>query len=738
MSVKDKLQTMDYEVSLESRAAADTWLDGHKRRFGHFIGGKWVKPAKAQMLPSFAPATGEVLAEIAVGTKAEVTAATKAARAAQKDWAKTSGHKRAAYLRALARLIEKHAGVLAILEALDNGKPIRETTNVDIPASVQHFDHHAGWAELIEAEFPGHEPVGVAGQIIPWNFPLLMVAWKVAPALAAGNTIVLKPAEFTSLTALYFAELVIAAGLPDGVVNIVTGPGETGALLVDADVDKIAFTGSTEVGKLIRRQIAGTGKHLTLELGGKSPFIVFDDADLDAAADGLADAIWFNQGESCCAGSRLLVQEGIAGRFLEKVKARMAAIRIGHSLDKTVDMGAIVDPVQFERIKRMVAEGTTDGAKVWHAPCALPAEGCYYPPTLVTGAGTANILMQEEVFGPVLSVLTFRTQKEAVALANNSRYGLAASVWSETVSRALEVASALKAGAVWVNGASMFDASVGFGGMRESGFGREGGREGMTAYLVPKAERKLKDLKAEATQVGAGNPKDIDAAVEAAAGAQAAWAAKAAAERGTALRRIAETLEARADDFARKLEAAGNSRKAAKAEVATAIRRLFTAAALADKFDGIVHTAPLRGVAFAMNEPFGVLGVACPPEPLLIAPVTLTAHALAAGNAVVLVPGAALAGDMKALFAGLLVNVVTGDPAANALLLARHAMVDALWSFTGDRAAQEAAAADNMKRTWMGMAKVWDWKNGTLTSGKALMERATEVKNIWVPWGDQN
>ncbi|MGN1285658.1 MAG: aldehyde dehydrogenase family protein, partial [Bradyrhizobium sp.] len=414
-------------------------------------------------------------------------AAVHAARSAQVAGAKLGGHGRARHLYALARMLQRHARLFAVLEAIDNGKPIRETRDLDVPLAARHFYYHAGWAQLQEREFADQVPIGVIGQIIPWNFPLLMLAWKIAPALAAGNTVVLKPAEFTSLTALLFAELSAEAGLPPGVLNVVTGDGATGALLVESRVDKIAFTGSTEVGRLIRQTTAGTGKSLTLELGGKSPFIVFDDADIDGAVEGVVDAIWFNQGQVCCAGSRLLLQEGIAETFRRRLIRRMSTLRVGMPLDKAIDMGAVVAPVQLERIKTLVETGVKEGAEKYQTPGAMPAEGCFYPPTLLWNVHPSSTVATEEIFGPVLVAMTFRTPDEAVMLANNTRYGLAASVWSETIGLALDIAPKLLAGVVWVNATNLFDASVGFGGYRESGFGREGGREGMVEYLKPKA-----------------------------------------------------------------------------------------------------------------------------------------------------------------------------------------------------------------------------------------------------------
>ncbi len=380
--------------------------------------------------------------------------------------------------------MQKHSRLLAVLETMDNGKPIRESRDIDIPLVARHFYHHAGWAQLLGQEFPAYVPCGVVGQIIPWNFPLLMLAWKIAPALATGNTVVLKPAEFTPLTALLFAELCQEAELPAGVVNIVTGDGRTGeALVKHPDVDKIAFTGSTEVGRAIRAATATSHKRLSLELGGKSPFIVFEDADLDSAVEGLVDGIWFNQGQVCCAGSRLLMQESIAEALIAKVQQRMSTLRIGAPLDKAIDIGAIVAGVQLDRIRKLVDQGVAEGATCWQPQVTLPARGFYYPPTLLSNVHPTSIVAQQEIFGPVLAAMTFRTPSEAVELANNTVYGLAACVWSESVNVALHVAAQLKAGVVWVNCTNMFDAACGFGGYRESGYGREGGREGLLEYM---------------------------------------------------------------------------------------------------------------------------------------------------------------------------------------------------------------------------------------------------------------
>ncbi|HZB27014.1 MAG TPA: aldehyde dehydrogenase family protein, partial [Gemmatimonadales bacterium] len=482
-SVPEIFQSMAYGPAPESVGPANEWLEKHGRRFGLFIGGAWT-PGEGETFETLNPATAKPLARLTQATANDVDRAVRAARAAQPDWWALGGHRRARYLYALARQIQKHSRLFAVLESLDNGKPIRESRDIDVPLVARHFYHHAGWAQLMEQELPGRVPVGVIGQIIPWNFPLLMLAWKIAPALAMGNTVVLKPAEFTSLTALRFAELCEEVGLPPGVVNIITGDGRTGAALVaHPDVDKIAFTGSTEVGRIIRTATAGSGKKLSLELGGKSPFIVFPDADLDSVVEGVVDAIWFNQGQVCCAGSRILVQEGVTERLVAKLKARMETLRVGDPLDKAVDMGAIIAPVQLEKIQELVRRGEEEGARLWQPSWSCPREGWFFPPTLFTEVSPAATIAQVEIFGPVVVLMTFRTPVEAVELANNTRYGLAASLWTENINLALDIAPQLKAGTVWINCTNVFDAASGFGGYRESGFGREGGREGLREYV---------------------------------------------------------------------------------------------------------------------------------------------------------------------------------------------------------------------------------------------------------------
>src|SRR5215212_1556249 len=475
-AISEILKTMEYGPAPEAATPALAWIKEHAP-FGLFIGGEWRPPGGGEYFDSMNPATNKPLAKVALGTATDVEAAVAAARAAFGPWSQAPGHVRARYLYAIARQIQKHSRLFAVVESLDNGKPIRETRDIDIPLVARHFYYHAGWAQLMARELADYRPLGVVGQIIPWNFPLLMMAWKIAPALAMGNTVVLKPAKYTPLTALLFAQICESVGLPPGVVNILTGDarqvGE--AIVTHPDVAKIAFTGSTDVGRQLRKATAGSGKRLSLELGGKSPFVVFDDADLDSVVEGVVDAIWFNQGQVCCAGSRILVKEGIAQKLTEKLRARMETLRIGDPLDKAIDIGAIVAPAQLQKIQRLVEQGRAEGATMWQPSWACPTEGYFFPPTLFTEVAPASTIAQVEIFGPVLVSMTFRTPQEAVQLANNTRFGLAASVWSEDINLALDIARKIKAGVVWINSTNMFDAAAGFGGYRESGFGREGG-----------------------------------------------------------------------------------------------------------------------------------------------------------------------------------------------------------------------------------------------------------------------
>jgi len=802
MSIAEKFVSMEYGPAPEDSKGAVAWLDRHGYRFRHFIGGEWQAPAAGEYFDTVDPSNGEKLASVAQGSAADVDAAVKAARAASSGWQALAPHSRARFVYAIARLVQKHSRLLAVLETMDNGKPIRESRDIDIPLVARHFYYHAGWAQLLEQEFPEYVACGVVGQIIPWNFPLLMLAWKIAPALATGNTVVLKPAEFTPLTALAFAEICQEAGLPAGVVNIVTGDGLTGeALVKHPDVDKIAFTGSTEVGRAIRAATATSHKRLSLELGGKSPFIVFEDADLDSTVEGLVDGIWFNQGQVCCAGSRLLMQESVAEVLIAKIQDRMSTLRIGAPLDKAIDIGAIVAKVQLDRIHKLVDQGIADGATCWQPQVTLPARGFYYPPTLLSNVHPTSIVAQQEIFGPVLAAMTFRTPAEAVELANNTAYGLAACVWSESINVALHVAAQIKAGVVWVNCTNLFDASCGFGGYRESGYGREGGREGLLEYMEPAwfknapalpAEKQAlpeAELNEESTasnlnspagtpaidrtvklyiggkqvrpdsgysmevraadgrllgEAPLGNRKDIRNAVEAARKA-AAWTKATAHNRAQVLYYCAENLAQRRDEIAHRLAAVVGEKQAA-AEVELSIERVFSYAAWTDKFDGAVHNPPFRNVALAMNEPIGTVGIICPREAPLLGFLSLVMPTLAVGNTVIAVPSEAyplIAGDLYQLFdtsdlPGGALNIVTGYTSQLLKTLAEHDDVDAVWCF-GDEAGAAAAKAmsiGNLKQVFTNEGRAINWFDPKLAEGRWFLEHATQVKNIWVPYGE--
>ncbi|MFZ0805159.1 MAG: aldehyde dehydrogenase family protein [Candidatus Sulfotelmatobacter sp.] len=792
MSIAEKFVTMEYGPAPEDPKEALAWLERHGRRFTHFIGGAWRQPSAGEYFDTLDPSTGDKLAAVAQGSENDIDSAVCAARAASPKWRALTPHNRARYLYALARLVQKHSRLLAVLETMDNGKPIRESRDIDIPLVARHFYYHAGWAQLLEEEFPGYEPCGVVGQIIPWNFPLLMLAWKIAPALAAGNTVVLKPAEFTPITAIAFAEICQEAGLPAGVVNIVTGDGATGeALVKHPDVDKIAFTGSTEVGRAIRSATAVSHKRLSLELGGKSPFIIFEDADLDSAVEGLVDGIWFNQGQVCCAGSRLLMQESIAEALLAKIRDRMNTLRMGPPLDKAIDIGAIVARVQLERIQRMVSQGIAEGATCWQPQIALPSRGLYFPPTLLSNVHPTSIVAQQEIFGPVLAAMSFRTPREAVELANNTVYGLASCVWSESVNVALHVAAQLKAGVVWVNCTNLFDAACGFGGYRESGYGREGGREGMLEYLelswfkqatkLPASNTPVAQQKEEQTNSSAidrtvklyiggkqarpdsgysmevragdgqllgeaplGNRKDIRNAVEAARKAES-WAKATAHNRAQVLYYCAENLAQRRDEIAHRL-AAVVSEQQAITEVEASIERIFSYAAWADKFDGAVHNPPFRNIAIAMNEAIGTVGVICPTDAPLLGFMSLVMPLLAMGNTVVAVPSERyplIAGDLYQLFdtsdlpAGA-INIVTGYASPLLKTLAEHDDVDAIWCY-GDEvmvASAKAMSIGNLKQVWTNEGRAIDWFDSKQGEGRWFLEHAAQVKNIWVPYGE--
>ena len=799
-------QTLPYGPAPESADAADAWLDSHERKFDLFINNNWVAPAAGNTLSVSNPARGETLAQAADASTADIDAAVSAARAAYETWSALSPHQRARHLYAIARNMQKHARLLAVVESLDNGKPIRESRDIDVPLAARHFYYHAGWAQLMVTELREYQSLGVIGQVIPWNFPLLMLAWKIAPALATGNTVVIKPAPYTPLSALLFAEIIAEAEIPPGVVNIVTGGDEAGAALVaHQDLDKIAFTGSTAVGRIIRRATAGSGVKLTLELGGKSPFIVFDDADIDGAIEGLVDAIFFNQGEVCCAGSRLLVQENIADVFIARLKNRMARLRLGDSLDKGIDIGSVIDPVQYEAIESWVQRGISEGADVYQPECDLPANGCFYPPTLLTNLEAAAAVAQEEIFGPVLVAMNFRTPGEAVELANNTRYGLAASIWSENISLALETARQVKAGSVWINSTNLFDAAAGFGGYRESGYGREGGKEGLFAYLRPRWLRRARPQLGEPPaewgahtppapaalpppdssggprgvsldrtaklyiggkqarpdgnytrpvispsgllvgQAGDGNRKDVRNAVEAAHKAKD-WATYSPHNRAQILYYIAENLSARAEEFAGRIAAMTEAPPdESRAEVATSIERLFHWAAFADKAGGTIQETTLRGLVAAVHEPVGVIGIACPDEPPLLAFVSLVAPAISRGNTVVCIPSPPYplsATDLYQVFdtsdlpAGV-VNIITGERDHLVKTLVEHDDVDSVWYFGDAEGSRqiEARSIHNIKRTWVNYDAERDWHDPDQGAGAEFLLESTEVKNIWVPTG---
>jgi len=798
-SIVDKFYTMEYGAAPEDPKEAVQWLERHHRRFDAFIGGAWVQPASGKYFETSDPSSGDTLAEVADANAADVEAAVSAARRALPAWQALSGHERARYLYALARQVQKHSRLLAVLETMDNGKPIRESRDIDIPLVARHFYHHAGWAQLLESEFPNYKACGVVGQIIPWNFPLLMFAWKVAPALAAGNTVVIKPAENTPLTALALAELSMEVGLPPGVLNVVNGGPSAGQSIVEhAGIDKIAFTGSTEVGRIIRKATAKSHKKLSLELGGKSPFVVFDDADLDSAVEGLVDAIWFNQGQVCCAGSRLLVQERVAETLYTKIRARMDTLRVGHPLDKAIDIGAIVSPSQLETIRRIVDAGVAEGARCWQPDTPLPQKGSYFPPTLLTDVHPTSTVAQMEIFGPVLTAMTFRTPAEAIELANNTVYGLAASIWSENINVALDLAAQVKAGVVWVNSTNQFDAACGFGGYRESGYGREGGREGMLEYMTPtwlhdlpaapaaslaqpgsEEDNEPGDSKNGLAQsidrtvkqyVGGkqarpdsgysfpvygrygqllgeaplGNRKDIRNAVEAAQAAKG-WARNTAHARAQVLYYLAENMIQRRDEVAHRLARSVGEERAAL-ETDLSIERIFSYAAWTDKYEGVVHHPPGRNITIAMPESIGAIGILAPDEAPLLGLLSLVLPAIAMGNSVVAVPSEhhpLIQGDLYQLLdtsdvpAGV-VNLVAGRPAELAKTLAEHDGIDAIWCFRSDEEAAmvRAASIGNMKQVWTNDGREYDWFNRAQAEGRWFLQHATQVKNIWVPYGE--
>ena len=787
MTILESFEKLDYSEALESSSEAQKWLEKNGRRFGQFINGKFVNQKDANLIASLDPSNGDLLANIEVASSTQLDNAVKAARKAQPDWQLLGGHGRAKVLYALARLLQKNSRLIAVLETLDNGKPIRESRDIDIPLAIRHFYHHAGWAQLQEKEFKSYESIGVVAQIVPWNFPLLMLSWKIAPALAMGNAIVFKAAEQTPITAMYFAHLCKQAGVPSGVINMVNGDGIVGASLAAHEgIDKVAFTGSTAVGQSIRKSTAGQGKKLTLELGGKSAFVVFEDADLDAAVEGLVDSIWFNQGEVCCAGSRLLVQSEVADKLHLKIKARIKQLRLGLPLDKSIDLGSLVSKTQFQRVSQMVEDGLEHGGKAYQA-CDIDADKNLYPPTLITEIDSSHPLAQEEIFGPVLVSMTFRTQSEAVELANNSRYGLAASVWSENINRAMDVAPKIKAGVLWINCHNQFDASCGFGGVKESGFGREGGKEGLYEYLKPKLLSPIKNSKSKkiiennneqsidrtlkfyiggkqvrpdgghsmstynadgslAAIVGSGNRKDIRNAVNAAV-KSASWSSQSGHGRAQILYFLAENLAIRESEWINRLETlCGVTKKQAKAEFDESLSRIFSYASWADKYDGAVHSAPYRGVTMALPEPIGVLAQVAPEDHPLLTTISLIAPAIAMGNRVILIPSESFPSVALELIQTFetsdippgVINIVTGDKDELSNQLVGHAEVDGVWCWAdSDTVAKvETTSALDLKRLWIHSDGDRDWLDPNQGEGLEFLRNATEVKNIWTPYGD--
>ena len=749
-----------------------------------YINGKWTLSKSSKILQSINPSTNSKLFKLVVSSKKDVDSAVIAANKAYPKWSKLSSYKRSQYLYALARLIQKHARFLSVLESIDNGKPIRETRDIDIPLVARHFYYHAGWAVKSKDSV---KSLGVVGQIIPWNFPLLMLAWKIAPAIACGNTVVLKPAEYTSLTAIYFAELCMKAKLPNGVINIVTGDGSTGQHITNHPlVKKIAFTGSTEVGKKIIASTSNTNKKLTMELGGKSPFIVFEDADLDSAVEGVVDAIWFNQGQVCCAGSRLLIQESIEKKFIKKLKQRMEKLRVGNPLDKSIDIGAIVAPVQLKKIDSLVKKGVKEGAKLWQPSWSCPKEGLFYPPSLFTNVMPASYIAQIEIFGPVLISLTFRTPSEAVAIANNTPYGLAASIWSENINLALDVAPKVKAGVIWINSTNLFDAACGFGGFKESGFGREGGSEGIRAYTkinlpvvrgskktnnkikisLPMIDRTPKlyiggkqkrpdggysfSLNAVNNSficdIAQANRKDVRDSVEIAAKSFAKQLSN--FNRSQILFYLAENLQQREKTFVDLLVALrGSSPVNASKEFSQSCERLFYYAAMADKFEGNVHNPPMRGLTLAMKEPLGVMTSILSDDSPLLNLVTVMGSVFSTGNTNIIVPGQKTSLIATELYQvldtsdvpGGYVNILTAKENELNKTLSQHENIEGIWYFGADSAQRSDIVKNttsNIKRYWCPEEKHLDWTNASEEFLNEFLYQSTQVKNIWIPYGE--
>ena len=778
-------KNISYGPAPEDSKDVMSWINSMNNPNHLFINGSWVKSKSSKKIQVINPATNKKLTSLSLANKADVNAAVGAAKKAYTSWSKTSSNTRAKYLYALARLIQKHSRFLSVLETIDNGKPIRETRDIDIPLVARHFYYHAGWAKKIDTKT--HKPIGVIGQIIPWNFPLLMMAWKIAPAIAAGNTVVLKPAEFTSLSALYFAELCQKARIPKGVINIITGDGSTGELITaHADTKKIAFTGSTEVGKKIIQSTATQEKKLTMELGGKSPFIVFEDADLDSAVEGVVDAIWFNQGQVCCAGSRLLVQESVEKIFIRKLKARMEKLRVGNPLDKSIDIGAIVAPVQLKKIQSIVKKGEKEGSKLWQPSWACPTDGLFYPPSIFTNVSPSSFIAQVEIFGPVLSVLSFRTPSEAVSIANNTPYGLAASIWSENINLALDIAPKIKAGVIWINSTNLFDAACGFGGYKESGFGREGGIEGIRAYQdsslpeIPYVSKKIIKNKVELPSIDTtpklyvggkqkrpdsgysfnqlsaqkeficdiarANRKDVRDTVEAASKSKIGSLNN--FNRSQILFYLAENLSQRKETFVNLLMSIlGVSKNQALKEFEDSCERIFYYASMADKFEGNIHNPPMRGLTLAVKESIGVVASIMNDHQPLLSISTVISSLFANGNASIVVPS-----EKTSLIATSLyqvfetsdippgsINILTTKTNELNDTLSQHENIHGIWAFSGDAKVRSSiinGTVFNLKRYWCPKNINVDWSNTSEEFLNEFLYEGSQVKNIWIPYGE--
>ena len=779
-------KNLKYGPALEDDNEVLNWINGLPKPNHNFINGEWHKTVSNRTLRAINPANNKKLFDLSISSKKDVDKAVKSAKKSFSLWSKTTPFQKSKYLYALARLIQKHSRFLSVLESIDNGKPIRETRDIDIPLVARHFYYHAGWAKSLSIE--DCKPIGVVGQIIPWNFPLLMLSWKIAPAIACGNTVVLKPAEYTSLTALFFAELCQKANLPKGVINIITGDGSTGQHIVNHPlIDKIAFTGSTQVGKKIISTTASSNKKLTMELGGKSPFIVFEDADLDSAIEGIVDAIWFNQGQVCCAGSRLLVQESIEEKFITKLKKRMEKLRVGNPLDKSIDIGAIVAPVQLKKIDKLVKQGKKDGAHLWQPSWSCPTDGLFYPPTLFTNVTPASLIAQVEIFGPVLTSLTFRTPSEAVSLANNTPYGLAASIWTENINLALDIAPKVKAGVIWINSTNLFDAACGFGGYKESGFGREGGSEGIRAYTLNelptrkiqtyKKQKQFKKLinidrtpklyiggkqkrpdggysfpvyaangKDFICDVARSNRKDVRNCVEIAAKTVEKQLTN--FNRSQILYYLAENLEQREKSIVDLLVSLrGVSSNIAKHVFSLACERIFYYASMADKFEGQIHNPPMRGLTLAVKENLGVLAIILSDHDPLLSLVTCMSAAFATGNAQILLPGqktSLLATELYQVLdtsdvPGGYINILTAKDNELNATLSKHENIDGIWYFGNSQSSRTDIiknSTSNIKRYWSPSEKNIDWTNTSKTFLDEFLYQSTQIKNIWIPYGE--